>query len=235
VLPSQTGPSAKEKEEADRKAARRLIQEGFKLEKENDLAGAIKKYEAAQRLLPNEGVLARIQLLRKRIANKKQAQGFIVDGYALEKRGDLTGAIEKYEMAQRLSPDERVQQRMATLRRQVEAAQRERREQEKQERQHRQTQQQAVTGTYVANIDNEQTHTRIELELVQKGNRVSGVKRVLIKELPRFNETTPVAGNIEGNRLNLAWKDDEGDSRVVMTIGAGARTLKFSDLEFRKQ
>jgi tetratricopeptide (TPR) repeat protein len=90
------------------------IDAGYALEKEGDLAGAMAKYEGALALVPDVKISSHLAVLRAKQA-EADAQRMVDDGYRLEQDGNIAGAIEKYEAALRLAPDERLAKRVEEL------------------------------------------------------------------------------------------------------------------------
>ncbi len=263
----------------NRTRAQKLIEEGYALEQQDDLAGAIEKYEAAQQIHANKEVAARIQRLRGQLEKRTLAQKLIEEGYALEQRQNHSGAIGKYEEAQRLYANDGVAKRIAALRDQIAAARRSeqqaqlaaerqrrdaearRAEQQRLARQRRQqaereaeqkrqeqarreaeqrrqaqaAQKQSLTGTYVAVINEGGTRVKLELNLIQQGNQVTGTMKHLFEQYPEFNDTQRANGTVNGNRLNLRLESREGSVNVTLAVSSDYRTLTDEHAQFRRK
>ncbi len=106
-----------EKKLADREQAKRLVNEGYALEKKEQYAAAIAKYQAALALFDQPGVKTHIAELEALIASKTKA--LVAEGYAAEKNGDRIKALAKYRAAQALKADPRVAAHIAELEKQA--------------------------------------------------------------------------------------------------------------------
>ncbi|TAN43817.1 MAG: hypothetical protein EPN22_09075 [Nitrospirae bacterium] len=125
---------AKKKEQAEKdKQAQMLADEGYGLEKKGDLAGAIKKYQEVVKLVPDKEISEHITELQKKMKKQeeearneaalkaeqgrkdKQAQKLADEGYGLEKKGDLAGAIKKYQEVVKLVPDKEISEHITEL------------------------------------------------------------------------------------------------------------------------
>jgi tetratricopeptide (TPR) repeat protein len=94
--------------------AQGLVHEGYAQEQRGNMAGAIAKYEAAAKFVPDPKLDARIAELKQGLA-EAEAQRLVNEGYEHEKSGDMAGAIACYEKALGLVPDERVAARVGAL------------------------------------------------------------------------------------------------------------------------
>ncbi len=93
------------------------INDGFKLEKNGDVPGAMAKYENALALVPDAKISTHLAELKGQ-QGRVSAQQLVNDGYKLEQGGDTTGAIAKYEEALKLAPDDRLSAKVAELKKQ---------------------------------------------------------------------------------------------------------------------
>ena len=121
VGPDPGGPAQQQK----------LVNEGYELEKKDDLAGAVGKYREAQALGDSPAIAGRIEQVESRMRDRQRAQELVNGGFALEGKQDWAGAVEKYREADRLVPDERLVKRIASLNARIASeAEQQRREQE---------------------------------------------------------------------------------------------------------
>ena len=96
------------------------MNEGYVQEQRENLAGAVAKYEAAMKLVPDAKLAERIDQLKKSMA-ESEAQRLINDGYEHEKKGDIDAAVARYEKAMTVLPDDRIAARIKALKSSVPA------------------------------------------------------------------------------------------------------------------
>jgi tetratricopeptide (TPR) repeat protein len=123
-----------ELEQKDRQASQ-LLQEGYQFEKSGKFLEAITKYRQAYQIVPNQQIANKIIELEKAMGEqgKKQqlANQLRNEGGAFEQRRMYREAIEKYQSAQQIIPEDRTAQKIADLKGQLkqEEQQKEREEQ----------------------------------------------------------------------------------------------------------
>ncbi|MBN1670184.1 MAG: hypothetical protein JXR37_04085 [Kiritimatiellae bacterium] len=96
-----------------------LLKQGYALEQRDELPAAIEKYREAQALTGDARVASHIAELEAKLRDRATAADLLAEGYALEKRGDLPGAVEKYRQSLALDPNPKVQARMAELEKRI--------------------------------------------------------------------------------------------------------------------
>lgn len=111
------------REEEKKSQALALVDEGFKHEQEGNYEASIEKYRQANTVINDKKIadhveeLARKQAEMARVPSREaQIQNLISSGYALEKQGDISGAIAKYSAAQQLNGDPKIALHIEKLR-----------------------------------------------------------------------------------------------------------------------
>jgi hypothetical protein len=102
--------------------ADQLWAQGMALERQGDLNGALRKFEEAYRVVPNQNAKGQIENLKARISQsqdkqQKQAQynRLLSEGVALGNKGDVQGAVRKFQEANRLIPSKELQGKIEQL------------------------------------------------------------------------------------------------------------------------
>jgi tetratricopeptide (TPR) repeat protein len=222
-----------------------LVNEGYALERGNNLPGAIGKYEAAVRLMDNPGIRAKIGELRAEMA--RQEDQVRRDEAARQERARQEQArLAQQQRAER----ERIEREQAERKR----AERQRAERERRERQQReqaareqaarkqrereqaqQRQQQAaavpqVSGTYGTTMREGGETWVYEIQMQQSGNRISGSVRIRVGGETLKNLS--VSGTVQGNQIRFS----DGTSATVSPDGRSI-SLRSDDgiMVLRKQ
>ncbi len=95
--------------------AQELVDAGYANEQAGKVAEAVAAYEEAVKLKADPKVQGRIDGLRARLEREAQAQQFVQQGFAREQAKDWPGAIEKYQAAHELCPDDKLAKHIAEL------------------------------------------------------------------------------------------------------------------------
>jgi hypothetical protein len=218
--------------------AQALVNEGYALERGNDLPGAIGKYEAAVRLVDNPGIRAKIAELRAHMARQEDQV----------RRAEVTRQEQQRQEESRQEQARLEQQRAERERAERERAERERAERERLERQRREqeearrreaearrkaeedarrrqqeeAQRNRFTGTFEARVSEGGTTVVMRLVLRQNGNRVSGT-------FSGAGWSENFSGSIRSDRMY----PDEGEGESF-AISADGQSLRGPDVVFRR-
>ena len=96
-----------------------LLKAGYAREKAGDFDGALADFSEAHSLIPDPRVAEHIEELKQRIKARDQASALLQKGYEHEKAGQLAEAVQVYEQAVAIFPDEKVSAHIAELREQM--------------------------------------------------------------------------------------------------------------------
>lgn len=208
----------------NQRRAQQLIHEGYALEQQNQLTGAIGKYEAAVRLVENAGIRKRIDHLRLRLDQQDRAQALVNEGYALERRHDLPGAIGKYEAAVRLVDNSGLRAKIAELR-----AELARQEQARRTEQARLEQQRRAERARVERQRREQDDARRrEAEARRKAEAAARRRRQEEAQRNRFSGSFEARVSEDGQTVVMRLALRQNGNRVSGTFSGGGWSENFS-------
>jgi tetratricopeptide (TPR) repeat protein len=225
---------------ADRDRAQALIREGYASEQAGNLTAALENYTEANRLVPHDGIAARIAQLQERIEAEERAR-------AEQERLEADRRAE----AARRAEAEAAQRRQAEERQRQEAARRAEAERERQEAARRAAQppqsppapaatprpapvvsRAPFTGVFSGRFDMQAGGNRwtafVDMDLQHQGNRVTGTMRTRTADAGGRmfdDETERISGTVQGNQLTII---QDGD-RIVLTMSADRQTLTIID------
>lgn len=100
-------------------AFQRLVNEGYDLEKKQDLPGAVERYSRALTIMEHADVRARLKRLEDWLERQRAYRDLIAEAEALERAGSLEAAVEKYEASQQILGEERVRNKITELKNQL--------------------------------------------------------------------------------------------------------------------
>jgi lipopolysaccharide biosynthesis regulator YciM len=104
-------------EKAELSVARRLRAEGEALQKKGQLQAAIEKYEESQKYYADGKMADHTRALREALSKQymEAAKKLRAEGEAFQKKGNMQGALEKYQMAQKYYPDPKLADHILAL------------------------------------------------------------------------------------------------------------------------
>lgn len=226
-----------------RDRAQALVNEGFALERGNNLPGAIGKYEAAVRLVDNPGIRAKIADLRAELARQeeqirrderarqdqaRQEQARLEQQRAERERLERERLERERTERQRAEREQAERERLERQRREQEDARRReaearrKAEEDARRRQQEEAQRSRFTGTFEARVSEGGQTVVMRLVLRQSGNRVSGT-------FSGGGMSENFSGSIRGDRLY----PDEGEGESF-ALSADGQSLRGPGVVFRR-